>query len=181
LRTQEPPPSTRRYAAFAVLLIILYFVGRRLNVPEQVPSVPLQSLALTEGAGDPCAAAEVCLAVYITPWCPYCQQAAAALPALDRRLKEQGGAGLKVIVGQDSAQAIQTMAAAVGLPLVYADPDGRFLNAMGGGGVPQWWVWSQAGKVLKRWSGAAGSNPQQIIDYAVRQVSRALPEPDRHG
>lgn len=69
--------------------------------------------------------------------------------------------GLIVVVGLDSDSALRKMADKVGGE-VYLDAEGDIINALGGKGVPHWWVLDSDNKVLTHSSGYYKSADDQI-------------------
>jgi len=103
---------------------------------------------LRAGGPDPCALAERCLAVYLSPWCPQCNASHDLVDELRRRAAEsRGRVGVKVIVGRDSESALEEYAHEIG-GTVFFDDDGRFWSQVGGG-VPAWVTWDRDGRILE--------------------------------
>lgn len=94
-----------------------------------------------------------CLTVVVAPWCPYCRSSTPLIQAFRRRLAGRGVAS-RVVVGQDSPQAVEAYAREFG-PDVFLDVEGRVRVS----GVPHFIVSDAAGRVLKSVAGAPRLEP----------------------
>jgi thiol-disulfide isomerase/thioredoxin len=111
----------------------------------------LSLLPLSSNAGkvalDQCPASK-CLTVYVAPWCGYCRAGTGLIIAFREYLKSRQIA-TRIIVGKDDAGAVREYAEEFG-PDTLLDPGGLVPLA---GGVPQFMVSDQSGKILRRVSG----------------------------
>ncbi|MDP3541187.1 MAG: hypothetical protein Q8T11_01815 [Elusimicrobiota bacterium] len=124
------------------------------------PKGILPDLILVDASGRedylPDCAAEKCLTVYVTPWCPYCRAATGAIKALREHLKGKG-VPVRVIVGKDDEEKVRSYAAEFG-PDALLDPDAKMSNR----GVPHFYVSSDGGGVLAEQSGASPDEPSAV-------------------
>lgn len=162
-----------RRAAGLLISALLAFVGFRVlagRAPEALPEGPLLLAAAAGGTQDwrACSAAK-CLTVYVSPWCGVCRASTAFLNAVVEFLNKNG-VPARVVVGKDSAQAVAAYAAEFG-PGTLLDPEGRVPLA---GGVPQFIVTAEGGRVLKRQPGVPGIIPPPIPEEEVRRLASYL-------
>jgi len=124
------------------------------------PKGILPDLILADASGRevylPDCAAEKCLTVYVTPWCPYCRAASGAIKALRDHLKDDG-VPVRVIVGKDDEEKVRSYAAEFG-PDTLLDPDAK----MTARGVPHFYVSSDGGAVIAEQSGASPDEPSAV-------------------
>ncbi|MBI2363077.1 MAG: hypothetical protein HYV15_06815 [Elusimicrobia bacterium] len=162
-----------RRLAGLLLASALAFVGIRTLVgraPEALPGGPLLLAAASGGTQDwaSCAAAK-CLTVYVAPWCGVCRASTAFINAVVEFLNKNG-VPARVVVGKDSPEAVAAYAADFG-PGTLLDPEGRVPLA---GGVPQFIVTSEGGRVLKRQPGVPGIVSPPIPEDEVRRLASYL-------
>ena len=112
------------------------------------PSSPLPGVSLptlggaSAGSLAECAA-DKCLRVYLTPWCPHCRDAAPYVVKL-RDMLARKGIPTAVIVGQDQPDTLTTYARFFG-PDTVLDRD----QAVRVNGVPHFWVIDRRGRLVK--------------------------------
>lgn len=95
-----------------------------------------------------------CLTVYVAPWCPHCREATSTIVELRAWLAARG-VRTRVIVGKDSAEAVEDYARAFG-DGAETDPEGAQLPAAG---VPNFQVTAANGSVLAEMAGVAPGTP----------------------
>ena len=157
------PGSMKFWIVVAALAVIAWRGG--------VFAAEIDDSMLEASFADPCAAAERCVAVYLTPWCPQCQRSIPLVHELRARAARSGGrVGVKVVVGQDQPKKLEKYARKVGGE-IYFDGDGSFYSQIGGG-VPAWVTWDRSGRVHETLNGAPyGASEDVLMDVLARELA----------
>lgn len=99
--------------------------------------LPVEGLVAVAASGEaPCAGADDCVLVFLTPWDDASAATAEMLPALDERWAD-GGPRIEVVVGADGRLALERMARRVPLPS-WIDPEEALVAGLGIETAPTW-------------------------------------------
>ncbi len=104
---------------------------------------------------DPCLNRPYCVVIYLAPWCPHCRNAVKYVNDLRSFWASTERPGLKVVVGADKKENLESMAQTIG-GNVYLDLEGKFKDLMKVDFYPTWYVISKEGMILKRKKAAIG-------------------------
>ncbi|MCB9553006.1 MAG: hypothetical protein H6705_14245 [Myxococcales bacterium] len=113
--------------------------------------LPVDGLVAVAASGEaPCAGADDCVLVFLTPWDDASATTAELLPALDERWAE-GGPRIEVVIGADGRLALERMARRVPLPS-WIDPGEALVAGLSIETAPTW-LRVQGGAVTGRVEG----------------------------
>jgi len=97
---------------------------------------------------------DLCVTVFLAPWCPACKTAYGTLNELDALLRDQPRIGMQVVVGWDDPEALQSLARRH-QGEVFLDIDSTFRRSVGVRGVPSFLVYDRNFKIRERFSSGA--------------------------
>lgn len=154
-------------AAFAGLLVLVLVTG---GGPERLAAEPvvLASLAGASVDWSSCPAAK-CLTVYVAPWCGVCRASTGFIKAFVAAM-ERAGVPARVVVGRGDPGQVAEYARDFG-PGALLDAEGKVPLT---GGVPQFIVTAQDGRVLKRQPGVPRIIEPPVPEEDIRAVAAYL-------
>ena len=106
-------------------------------------------LSASNLSADSCAGRELCVLVYMAPWCPHCKTAIPKVKSYLNRAQKGGTAGFRVVVGMDSPENSMEMGLKIGKG-VAIDRDREIAKKYAIDGVPAYIVLDREGGVVLR-------------------------------
>lgn len=155
------------FLAVGGVAALLYF-----KTPTMAPSFELATNASTNTV-DECKQTSKCLVVYLAPWCGTCKSAVEVVNEMSKYFGTSSSrVGLRVVLGMDKQEALNEFAKSF-TENVYFDPSGEYLRAIGGGGVPGWWVIDDSNMIQTHFAGVVQAptlelTMKEMIDNRLR-------------
>jgi thiol-disulfide isomerase/thioredoxin len=125
---------------------------------ELLAEVDLPTLGSEDASPYYSCAAQRCVDVYVAPWCPHCKNVTPGILKLKEYLKSVG-VPMRVTVGMDSEGPVLEYASTFGKDTML-DPGGKAKPATG---VPNFCVYEDGGKVVKRLAGESDMSDPKLF------------------
>jgi len=160
------------YLAAGFIFLAGLFVMARMARRDSGGGMPAAALERVGGGApvklDSCPASK-CLTVIVAPWCGICRSSTGLISAFAGYLKGRG-VETRVVVGQSGAAEVEAYAKEFG-PDTLMDPGGRVPAP---GGVPNFVVSDNTGKVLRRMPGVPDLYQPPFKEEVLREFAGML-------
>lgn len=134
----------KKIIIYALLGLFSYYGFKALTMESVSP----ETMSAMSADDSQCANKSHCVIFYLAPWCPSCKTALRYLDTFSEVLPEYD-AGLKIIIGMDSADKLERMADQIASPVIY-DLDKKYVTEFEINRVPRVVLINQNGTILKQ-------------------------------